>query len=157
MDRTEQAVNRVVGSLCVLTTLPEGCFHLTQAAAILVSSVSQASFNPPGITVSLPQEWAESLCLVGDRFVLNILKEGSPLVRQFQQAQRLGEQQLATLGLKSAESGAPILLDALAYLECTVESRMNCGNHSLIYAVVESGELLQSSGLTAIQHRKTSS
>ncbi|BAY51237.1 putative flavoprotein [Thermostichus vulcanus NIES-2134] len=157
VDRAEQAVNRVVGSLCVLTTLPEGCFHLTQAAAILVSSVSQASFNPPGITVSLPQEWAESLCLVGDRFVLNILKEGSPLVRQFQQAQRLGEQQLATLGLKSAESGAPILIDALAYLECTVESRMNCGNHWLIYAVVESGELLQTSGLTAIQHRKTSS
>ncbi len=94
---------------------------------------------------------------MGDRFVLNILKEGSPLVRQFQQVQRLGEQQLATLGLKSAECGAPILLDALAYLECTVESRMNCGNHWLIYAVVESGELLQTSGLTAIQHRKTSS
>ncbi|ATS18922.1 diflavin flavoprotein [Synechococcus sp. PCC 6717] len=156
VNRTAQAVNRVVGSLCILTTLPEGCTYMTQAAAILVSSVSQASFNPPGVTVSLPQQWADSLCLVGDRFVLNILKEGSPLVRQFQQAQRLGEQQLATLGLKSASSGAPILLDALAYIECTVESRMKCGDHWLIYAVVDSGELLQTTGLTAIQHRKTS-
>lgn len=156
VDRTVQAVNRVVGSLCVLTTLPEGCSHLTQAAAIVTSSVSQASFNPPGVTVALPQQWAESLCFGGDRFVLNILKEGSPLVRQLHQAQRLGEQQLASLALKSAASGAPILLDALAYLECTVESRMNCGDHWLIYAIVDSGELLQTTGLTAIQHRKTS-
>lgn len=156
MDRTEQAMNRVVGSLCVLTTLPKGVFTLPKRQRFWCRRSPKPRLIP-GITVSLPQEWAESLCLVGDRFVLNILKEGSPLVRQFQQAQRLGEQQLATLGLKSAESGAPILLDALAYLECTVESRMNCGNHWLIYAVVESGELLQSSGLTAIQHRKTSS
>lgn len=154
-DRTEQAVGRVVGSLCVLTTLPEGCTHLTQAEAILVSWVSQASFNPPGLSVALQAYWAESLCQIGDRFVLNILKEGSQIPRQFQQPLGFSQRPLDSLAIKAASNNCPVILDALAYLECTVESRMNCGDHWLIYATVNSGELLQDSGLTAIGHRKS--
>ncbi|MDG2989659.1 diflavin flavoprotein [Candidatus Synechococcus calcipolaris G9] len=154
-DRTEQAVGRVVGSVCVLTTLPEGCTHVTQAEAILVSWVSQASFNPPGLSVALGAYWAENLCQIGDRFVLNILKEGSQIPRQFQQPPRFNQQPLDSLAIKAASNNCPVILDALAYLECTVESRMNCGDHWLIYATVNSGELLQESGLTAIGHRKS--
>lgn len=154
-DRTEQAVGRVVGSVCILTTLPEGCTHVTQAEAILVSWVSQASFHPPGLSVALGAYWAENLCQIGDRFVLNILKEGSQIPRQFQQPPGFGQQPLDSLAIKAASNNCPVILEALAYLECTVESRMNCGDHWLIYATVNSGELLQESGLTAIGHRKS--
>lgn len=154
-DRTEQAVGRVVGSLCVLTTPSPDPNDLTQAEATLVSWVSQASFNPPGLTIALRRAWADSACEIGEQFVLNILKEGLSVRRSFQQALPPGVSPLAELKLQAASNGCPIIEDALAYLECQVESRLECGDHWLIYAVVQAGNLLQDNGLTAIQHRKS--
>ena len=43
---------------------------------MVASWVSQASFSPPGITVAVAKDRAiEALMQVGDRFVLNILRE----------------------------------------------------------------------------------
>ena len=43
---------------------------------MVASWVSQASFEPPGITVAVAKDRAiESLLQVNDRFVLNILQE----------------------------------------------------------------------------------
>ncbi|AFY60003.1 diflavin flavoprotein [Synechococcus sp. PCC 6312] len=154
-DRTEQAVGRVVGSLCVLTTPSPAAHDLTQAESILVSWISQASFNPPGLTVALKRDWAENTCQIGDVFVLNILKEGLNIRRSFQQPLKPCETPLAELALKAASNGCPVIIDALAYLECQVESRLECGDHWLIYAVVQAGHLLEDNGLTAIQHRKS--
>ncbi|CAI5536631.1 unnamed protein product [Closterium sp. Naga37s-1] len=59
----EQAVGRVVGSLCVVSAVSgDG----DAQSAMLASWVSQASFNPPGLTVAVAKERAlESLVLVG--------------------------------------------------------------------------------------------
>ncbi|NJL48685.1 MAG: hypothetical protein HC929_15890 [Leptolyngbyaceae cyanobacterium SM2_5_2] len=48
-DRTTEALGRVMGSLCVLTTQTDGV-----QAGILTSWVSQASFNPPGLMLAIP-------------------------------------------------------------------------------------------------------
>jgi flavin reductase (DIM6/NTAB) family NADH-FMN oxidoreductase RutF len=154
-DRTEQAVGRVVGSLCILTTPSSDPEDLTQAESILVSWVSQASFNPPGLTIALKREFAETVCQIGDQFVLNILKEGLNVRRAFQQPLPPGQSPLGELNLQVASNGCPVISDALAYLECQVESRLECGDHWLIYGVVQSGHLIQENGLTAIQHRKS--
>lgn len=63
----------------------------------------------------------------------------------------------AQVDARLADNGSPILTDALAYLECTVQSHMPAGDHQLIYAKVESGQLLAEAGVTAIQHRKSGS
>jgi flavin reductase (DIM6/NTAB) family NADH-FMN oxidoreductase RutF len=47
--------------------------------------------------------------------------------------------------------------DALAHLECTVQSYLRSGDRTLIYAVVEQGEVSAKNGITAIQHRKSGS
>jgi flavin reductase (DIM6/NTAB) family NADH-FMN oxidoreductase RutF len=57
------------------------------ATAMLASWVSQATFNPPGLTVAVAKERAiESYLYEGDHFVLNILEEGklvaSPLLEE---------------------------------------------------------------------------
>ena len=50
IDRTEQAVGRIAGSLCVLTT------HSNDShSAVLTSWVSQATFNPPGIMIAVAE------------------------------------------------------------------------------------------------------
>jgi flavorubredoxin/flavin reductase (DIM6/NTAB) family NADH-FMN oxidoreductase RutF len=153
IDRTTQAVGRVVGSICVLAAKRDGV-----TSAMLASWVTQASFNPPGLTVAVAKERAvESLNHTGDKFVLNILKEGMNVRRHFLKPFAPGENRFAGLDIQEAENGCPIINDALAYLECTVKSRMDCGDHWLVYAVVDNGKVIQSSGMTAVHHRKSGS
>jgi flavin reductase (DIM6/NTAB) family NADH-FMN oxidoreductase RutF len=151
--RTEQAVGRIVGSLCVVTA-KQG--ELT--GAMLADWVSQATFAPPGLTIAVAKDRAvESLMYNGDAFVLNILGEGKHLglMKHFLKPFAPGEDRFAGVNTQEAENGCPILSDALAYLECTVENRMECGDHWVIYSVVKNGKVLQAEGVTAVHHRKS--
>lgn len=153
IDRTEQAVGRIIGSLCVLAGKRENV-----SSAMLASWVTQSSFNPPGVTVAIAKERAvESLTHTGDQFVLNILKEGMNVRRHFLKPFAPGEDRFAGLETQEAQNGCPIINDALAYLECTVKNRIDCSDHWLIYAVVDNGKVLQSTGMTAVHHRKSGS
>lgn len=153
IDRTAQAVGQVVGSLCVLAAK-----RGEVSSAMLASWVTQASFNPPGLTVAIAKDRAvESLTHTGDKFVLNILKEGMNVRRHFLKPFAPGEDRFAGLDTQEAENGCPIINDGLAYLECTVKSRMDCGDHWLIYALVDNGKVIQSTGMTAVHHRKSGS
>jgi flavorubredoxin/flavin reductase (DIM6/NTAB) family NADH-FMN oxidoreductase RutF len=150
--RTEQALGRIVGSLCVVTA-KQG--DLT--SAMLASWVSQATFNPPGLTIAVGKERAiEPLLHIGNPFVLNILQEGKQIRKHFLKSFMPGEDRLAGLEIEAAENGCPFLKDALSYLECRIENRMECGDHWIIYAVAESGKVLHE-GLTAVHHRKAGS
>ena len=154
-DRTEQAMGRVIGSLCVVTTKQEEV-----SGAMLASWVSQATFNPPGLTVAVAKERAiESLLHPGARFVLNILQQGKhiSLMKQFLKPFAPGENRFVGVDTEEAENGCPILSEALAYIECRVDNRIECGDHWLVYAVAENGKLLQSEGVTAVHHRKSGS
>jgi flavorubredoxin/flavin reductase (DIM6/NTAB) family NADH-FMN oxidoreductase RutF len=150
-DRTAQAVGRIVGSLCVLTTRA-GDSH----SGILTSWVSQASFNPPGLMLSITiDQNADRLTSPGDCFVLNILKEGRNLRRHFSSRSQPDLNPFAQLETQLASNGCLILKDALAYVECTVQGRMSCGDRWLIYATVENGQVIEPNGITAIAHRKS--
>lgn len=149
----EQAVGRIVGSLCVLTA-KEG----DRSSAMLASWVAQASFSPPGLTIAVAKERAvETLTHTGNKFVLNILKEGNHLglMKHFLKPFGPGQDRFADVAAQETESGSPILTDALAYLECSVQNRMESGDHWLVYATVESGKLLDNDGVTAVHHRKS--
>ncbi|MEH2333371.1 diflavin flavoprotein [Nostoc sp.] len=151
----EQAVGRIVGSLCVLTA-KEG--DRSRSSAMLASWVSQASFSPPGLTIAVAKDRAvETLTHTGNKFVLNILKEGNHLglMKHFLKPFGPGQDRFADVAAQETESGSPILTDALAYLECSVQNRMESGDHWLVYATVESGKLLDTDGVTAVHHRKS--
>jgi flavorubredoxin/flavin reductase (DIM6/NTAB) family NADH-FMN oxidoreductase RutF len=148
----EQAVGRIVGSLCVATA-KQGDL----SSAMLASWVSQATFNPPGLTIAVAKERAiESLLYPGNPFVLNILAEGSQLglMKHFLKPFTPGEDRFIGIDIETAANGAPLLQDALAYLECHIESRMECGDHWVVYAQVDRGKVLKTEGKTAIHHRK---
>ncbi len=153
LDRTEQAVGRIVGSLCVVAAK-----RGEVESAMLASWVSQASFNPPGLTVAVAKDRAiEPLTHTGDRFVLNILLEGMNLRRHFLKPFAPTEDRFAGLATHAAENGCRILNEALAYLECTVANRIECGDHWLVYAVVDNGKVLQPGGMTAVYSLKSGS
>ncbi|MEM6426959.1 MAG: flavin reductase family protein, partial [Cyanobacteria bacterium P01_D01_bin.128] len=87
-------------------------------------------------------------------FVLNILKEGRTIRRHFS-SQQGTQTAFSLLSTRLAENGSPIITEALAYLECTVKDCIPAGDHQLIYAEVSAGSLLESDGVTALQHRKS--
>jgi flavorubredoxin/flavin reductase (DIM6/NTAB) family NADH-FMN oxidoreductase RutF len=151
VDRTEQAVGRIIGSLCVVTTAWNNTHR-----GFLTSWVSQASFNPPGLIVAVGHAQRAGLMIQpGDRFVLNVLREGRNLRRHFS-ANAEGEA-LNTLSTHPAQNGCLILDEALAYVECTVKERIEAGDRWLVYATINHGELLDREGVTAIHYRKAAS
>ena len=153
VDRTAKAVGRLVGSMCIVTTKKDEL-----SGAMLASWVSQATFNPPGLTVAVAKERAiESLLFKGNSFVLNILGEGKhiPLMKHFLQPFAPGEDRFAGVATEEATNGCPILKDSLAYIECQVANRMECGDHWLLYAVAEQGNVLEPDSVTAVHHRKS--
>ena len=150
IDRTAQAVGRIVGSICVLTTCKDNVHY-----GVLTSWVSQATFNPPGIMIALSESQdLDSIGNPGEKFVLNILNEGRTVRRNFSDRCTTSFDNVTT---KTASNGCLIIEEALAYLECTVQSYLPSGDRTLIYAEVEHGEVLENKGITAIQHRKSGS
>lgn len=149
-DRTAQALGRIIGSLCVVT-VRQGDRH----RGLLTASVSQASFSPPGLMMALSAKDPVFGNLQTDQtFVLNLLKEGRTIRRHFsyQQATPLDTDLLAT---RVAQNGSLIITDALAYLECQVQTIVPTGDHQLIYAQVLTGNLLCDDGVAAIQQQLT--
>lgn len=151
--RSEQALGRLVGSLCIVTTQREEI-----KGAMVASWVSQATFNPPGLTVAVAKERAiESLLPIGSNFVLNILEEGKhiDLMKHFLKPFAPGEDRFTNLNYESTDQGVPILADSLAYLECQIQNRLECGDHWVLYAIALGGKLLSETGITAVHHRKS--
>eukprot|EP00850_Spirogloea_muscicola_P022490 SM000298S10944 [mRNA] locus=s298:99792:103905:+ [translate_table: standard] len=196
----EQAVGRVVGSLCVLSARAGDA-----ESAMLASWVSQASFSPPGITIApeldgglstatlrssvgglawwqvAKERAVEGLVLPGGTFVLNVLgaTKAGPVSKQLLKLFTPGERRFGDLATTPADNGCTILNDAIikcwyfwgadatpavlhaacdgqiAYLECTVKSRLETGDHWVLYATVNGGNLQDAKELTAVHHRKT--
>ncbi len=148
----DKAMGRLSGGLYIITAAKGD-----MRSAMLASWVSQASFDPPGLTIAVAKDRAiESLMQVGDRFVLNVLEEGKyqGLMKHFLKRFKPGADRFAGVKTQTASNGSPILTEALAYLECEVESRMECSDHWIVYSKVTLGRVSNPDGLTAVHHRK---
>ena len=148
----DKAMGRLSGGLYIITATKGDV-----SSAMLASWVSQASFEPPGLTIAVAKDRAiESLMQVGDRFILNILEEGKYqiLMKHFLKRFKPGADRFAGINTQTATNGSPILTDALAYLECEVSSRMECSDHWIVYSKVDLGRVSNPDGLTAVHHRK---
>jgi flavorubredoxin/flavin reductase (DIM6/NTAB) family NADH-FMN oxidoreductase RutF len=148
----DKALGRLSGGLYIITAKKGGI-----SSAMLASWVSQASFKPLGITISVAKDRAiESFMHVGDHFVLNVLEEGNyqPLMKHFLKRFAPGADRFADIKTYAAENGSPILADALAYVECKVVSRMECSEHWLVYSSIDTGRVSKPDSLTAVHHRK---
>ena len=148
----DKALGRISGGLYIITAKKGDI-----SSAMLASWVSQASFKPLGFSIAVAKDRAiESLMQVGDRFVLNVLEEGNyqALMKHFLKRFAPGADRFEGVKTQPAENGAPILSDALAYMECEVVSRMDCGDHWAVYSTVYAGRVSKPDALTAVHHRK---
>ena len=148
----DKALGRLSGGLYILTAKKGDV-----KSAMLASWVNQASFKPLGVSIAVAKDRAiESLMQVGDKFVLNVLEEGNyqGLMKHFLKRFSPGADRFEGVKTQVAENGSPILAEALAYMECEVASRMDCGDHWVIFSTISNGRVGKPDALTAVHHRK---
>jgi flavin reductase (DIM6/NTAB) family NADH-FMN oxidoreductase RutF len=148
----DKALGRISGGLYIITATKGEV-----SSAMLASWISQASFQPLGLSIAVAKDRAiEALMQVNDSFVLNVLAENNyqKLMRHFLKRFAPGADRFEGVETQSASNGSPILTDAVAYLECQVASRMELSDHWIIYATVETGRVSDPDTLPAVHHRK---
>ncbi|WP_066423861.1 diflavin flavoprotein [Anabaena sp. 4-3] len=148
----EKALGRISNGLYIVTAKKGDV-----SSAMLASWVAQASLQPLGFTIAVAKDRAiDSFMQIGDRFVLNVLEEGNyqELKKHFLKRLLPGADRFAGVRTQTAKNGSPILTDALAYMECEVQSSMECSDHWLLYCTVQDGRVSKPDGLTAVRHRK---
>ncbi|GBF98453.1 hypothetical protein Rsub_11098 [Raphidocelis subcapitata] len=147
-----KAVGRISSGLYIVTAA-----HNNARSAMVASWVSQASFEPLGLTIAVAKDRAiESMMQVGDRFVLNALGSSSfePLMKHFLKRFAAGADRFQGVEWFPGPNGSPVLKDAISYLECTVISRLETPDHWITYAQVGNGDVMNPDDITAVHHRK---
>ena len=154
-----KAMGRLSGGLYIVTA-SQGDGKSRRSSAMVASWVSQASFNPPGLTVAVAKDRAiETLMKVGDRFVINILQEDNylHLFRHFLRRFPPGVDRFEGIETLDVSRGGPVFTDSLAYLGCKVKQRLETPDHWIIYSIVEEGNVANAEAKTAVHHRRVGS
>src|SRR6266481_860997 len=129
-----------------LRMIPYGLYVLTaankagQVAAATVNWVTQASFEPPLVAIGVKAD-AHALIMESKAFALNVLGKGQQALAFtfFKPAELKGETISGEKFYRGA-TGSPILANAPAFLECTLEAAVEKGDHSVFVGkVVEAG------------------
>jgi flavin reductase (DIM6/NTAB) family NADH-FMN oxidoreductase RutF len=130
-----------------LRMIPYGLYVLTArdgtgANGATVSWLSQAAFEPPRIVVGLRNDSGiqERVEATGE-FVVNVLGSGQhELASAFFRHVELDGETLGGARFHEGVTGAPILDDVPAYLECHVVEMLDAGDHTVVLAdIVEAG------------------
>jgi flavin reductase (DIM6/NTAB) family NADH-FMN oxidoreductase RutF len=104
----------------------------------------QVSFDPLLLALSVNPEHASYPLLVGGGgFVVNVLRRDQlHLAEAFGTRSGRDEDKLEGIAWRPARSGAPILTEALAWLECRLHDRVPAGDHEIILARPVAGALV---------------
>jgi flavin reductase (DIM6/NTAB) family NADH-FMN oxidoreductase RutF len=121
-----------------------GVAHKGQYDAFTAAWITQVSFDPLLLALSInPNHASYPILVAAGGFAVNILSHGQiDMARHFgTQSGRVADK-LAGQRWQPATNGAPVLLDALAYLECRVVGHHSAGDHELVLGQVIGGRLL---------------
>ena len=131
-----------------LRMIPYGLYVLTAAhadgrvAAATINWVTQASFEPPLIAIGVKADsGAHSLIKDTKAFALNVLGKGQQglAFTFFKPAEKKGDT-ISGEPFRPGTTGAPILTNLPAFVECTLEATVEKGDHSVFVGrVVEVG------------------
>ncbi len=131
-----------------LRMIPYGLYVLTgetkagEVAAATVNWVTQTAFAPPLIVVGVKTDsGAHSVIKEAGSFALNILgKDQVPAAYAFFKASAKEDGKINGESFRNGSTGAPIMENAPAYVECKLVETVEKGDHSIfIGEVVDAG------------------
>ncbi len=132
----------------VLRHFPYGLYAVTvkydgDEHGMTANWLSQASFEPPMVVVAV-ENTSKTIGMIRDahHFAINVFQQGQrELAGKLGRSSENTPQKLKGIKTKPAPiSGAPILADALGWVECRVIATLPSGDHTLVLGeVVEAG------------------
>jgi 3-hydroxy-9,10-secoandrosta-1,3,5(10)-triene-9,17-dione monooxygenase reductase component len=144
-EHSRESLGRALGMI------PSGIFvvtaaHNSQRSAYVGSWIQQAAFEPPAITIAMnKQRPLLTLLKPGGGIGVNILgRRQAPLYARFEKGFSLGEDPFTGVAIDTAVTGAPLLCEAFAYLDCRIQTMLDAGDHMVILAEVLAGAVRQS-------------
>jgi len=155
-DDRVRAVGHIPTSVTAITS------HIREVDSIMLCSwISQASFNPPAITLSISKKNSpEGLFLLNSKFIVNVLGAGKEkgAMKLLNKGFRSGNDCFEGYEIERDETtNCAMLKDAASYMKCTVTDRMDTGDHWLLLATIEDGKVLDAKSPTFFHHRRTGS
>lgn len=139
------AQRRILGHLATGVTVVTA--HLNgEIYGMTANAVTSLSLNPPLILVAVDKTATMHASLTASRhFAVNILSEAQEqLSRRF--AMR-GPKEVNDLTWITAASGAPILADALAWVDCRLTEILPGGDHDIFLGEILAGDCQNGSPL----------
>jgi flavin reductase (DIM6/NTAB) family NADH-FMN oxidoreductase RutF len=125
--RFRQVLGQYPTGVCVVTaTEPDG-----RRAGFVVGSFTSVSLNPP-LVAFFPDKGSTSWPRIqsAGKFCVNILSaEQEDICRTFASRK---EDKFAGVACREAESGSPIIADAVAWIDCDLESVTEAGDHYIV-------------------------
>ena len=132
-----------------LGRIPSGIFILTvdhagKETGMLASWVQQCSFKPPRVSLALqPGRGVAQMMTAESRITINILEASqTDMVAHFGKGFAPSDDAFVGLELIREPERAPILAEALAYLECRFHQRVSVGDHDLFVLDLLGGKVL---------------
>jgi flavin reductase (DIM6/NTAB) family NADH-FMN oxidoreductase RutF len=127
------AMGHFASGVTIMTTTAAGRMH-----GMTVSAFSAQSLDPLLILVSVERSTVMHRLVTQSRaFAINILDEqGEGTARFFADNARLSGPEFREGGFQLGVTGAPILKEATGYLETTVHSTLDAGDHTVIVGQV---------------------
>lgn len=112
--------------------------------AFTASSIMQVSIRPPMLALAVnPSNASYPLLVESGVFAVTVLRHDQcALADFFGNRSARDENKLRTVPWHAARSGAPILEEGLAYLDCRVVSKHPAGDHVMILAEITGGNFL---------------
>lgn len=143
----------------VLHKLTNGIYVLTtkkgeEINGMIATWVSQVSFRPPLIIVCVKEErYSHHMIKDSNSFVLNILREDQKdLLPIFKSRVKTKADKFKEVPYLIKDTGAPIIKEALAFLECKVTLSLDPGDHTIFLGEVIRAEILQDGPPLTIHH-----
>ena len=126
-----------------LRMIPYGIYVLTaksneEVAGSTITWLSQASMMPPLVMVGLEnQSHSYKAVEKSGSFVVNFLgKDQKEIAKKFFKHPHVDGNAINGLSFRTGSTGAPILLDTPAFIECKVRDIIRHGDHHVVIAEV---------------------
>ncbi|MBA3497918.1 MAG: flavin reductase [Gemmatimonadales bacterium] len=112
--------------------------------AFTAAWLTQVSFEPLLLALSVnPGHASYPLLVGGGGFTVSVLsRDQLHLARHFGTRSARETDKLAGIAWRPGRSGAPILTQAVAFLECRITQRVRAGDHEIVLASPVAGEVL---------------
>lgn len=143
-------MSHFASGVTIMTTSAGGTAH-----GMTVSAFASQSLDPLLILVSVERSTTmHKLVMESRAFAINILGEnGEGTARFFADNARLSGPEFREGAYHLGVTGSPILEEATAYLEATLDGTLEAGDHSIMVGRVEALKVVREDAAPLIYHR----